>query len=523
MGYTLEQRQQMLQALLGPKITFISGDISPAPAKDPEFIDLDYVDQHMAFDHDKANSRTPYVPALPSGPRLYTPPTASDPNKAMAQQLQAEDFAQFQGLKLGDVSACGITFMPWELAGAYPNIFYVYNPRNLKATPKLFVPTVQFENFLCVVNASVGIRLTIPPGTPGHKFILEFGEGGGPRPRYLGRSSSGTEFNIIRGAIPIPDEVDIGKGTAEAVINDLVRKLDVLNLAKKEVKKEKSAKRREEAKTRRSDGIKSVQRMLGLRPVAGLGARSVSVDEPIPHNCDQDVVFAAVDIEVAEESHGTVLEVGISILDTRDLVDTAPGVNGQNWHPLIKHYHLLVYETRFQRNYKYCHGCPDAFNFGTSETPYLADLGVRVRTLLADPVATPASDPEQRHRTLILVGHDIASDLSYLDHIDVNPGQLPGFLGCADTKDMHQAWRACPDGRNLGAICDDLEILTSNLHNAGNDAAYTLQAMLGLAVRALVDEQQGEDNDSTTAAQKDTRGSDINYAEKFHEGRKERW
>ncbi|KAM0500302.1 hypothetical protein ACHAP9_003509 [Verticillium nonalfalfae] len=402
----------------------------------------------------------------------------------MAQQLRTERFDQFKGLKAGELSAMSLPFTSWELATTYAamyigkanrpraepyfedilegntwDFFYLYNPRSLEEVPKLFVPTVQFEHFLRIVNALAGIRLTIPPGAPGSKFYLEFGEGGSPRPRFLGRSICESDFTNIRLETPVHHADDVGKGISEAVMDDLVRKLYVLKFAKKEAKKEKNAKRREEANTRRLDGIRSVQRMLGLRPIAGVSTRQVDVEQVIPHDRELDAVFAAVDIEVAEESHSVVLEVGISILDTREVINHT---------------------------------------------------------------AAPASNPMQRNRTLILVGHDIAADLNYLQDINVNPGQLQGFLGCADTKDMHQAWRSCPSGRNLGAVCGDLEIPTRNLHNAGNDAAYTLQAMLALAVRARVDEQQREDGEDAGAAT-DMADKRIGFAEKFHEGRSERW
>lgn len=73
--------------------------------------------------------------------------------------------------------------------------------------------------------------------------------------------------------------------------------------------------------------------------------------------------------------------------------------------------------------------------------------------------------------------------------MDVHPWSVPGMIRCLDTKDMHQAWREETQGRSLVFVLQDLDIPSKNLHNAGNDAAYTLRAMLGLAVRAKTDEQ----------------------------------
>lgn len=45
--------------------------------------------------------------------------------------------------------------------------------------------------------------------------------------------------------------------------------------------------------------------------------------------------------------------------------------------------------------------------------------------------------------------------------------------------------------RNLGSILAELDITGWNLHNAGNDAAYTLQAMVKIAIKHLQDREKG--------------------------------
>lgn len=51
-------------------------------------------------------------------------------------------------------------------------------------------------------------------------------------------------------------------------------------------------------------------------------------------------------------------------------------------------------------------------------------------------------------------------------------------------------WRALKrevNPRSLSAILAEIGIAAWNLHNAGNDAVYTLQAMLGIACKHLVE------------------------------------
>lgn len=59
-----------------------------------------------------------------------------------------------------------------------------------------------------------------------------------------------------------------------------------------------------------------------------------------------------------------VTEVGIAVLDTKDIDGIPPGDNGANWFQLIKAYHLRVDEYKGIVNSEFVQGCPHAFNFG---------------------------------------------------------------------------------------------------------------------------------------------------------------
>jgi hypothetical protein len=50
---------------------------------------------------------------------------------------------------------------------------------------------------------------------------------------------------------------------------------------------------------------------------------------------------------------------------------------------------------------------------------------------------------------------------------------------------MWQALKRELSPRNLGNILAEIDIAGWNLHNAGNDAVYTLQAMIGISVKQL--------------------------------------
>lgn len=246
----------------------------------------------------------------------------------------------------------------------------MYNPRESSLNASLLVPTKQFVRFLGVVNARLGIRLTIPEGIPGDKFRVQFGVGGTPCPRYLGRSTRRRDFEAVSNAIPPADEVDLCKRASPIGIDELAQKLNVVNISKAGKKKQKSQKRQREAKERQLDSLQHVQRCLGIRgadrSLIGPDGKVLRLNiwNTMPYKRHSDVVFAAIDIEVAEQSPSTILEIGISILDTLEVVTSPPGENASNWFRVIKSHHLLTYETRFTRNHKFVHGCPDAYDFG---------------------------------------------------------------------------------------------------------------------------------------------------------------
>ncbi len=49
------------------------------------------------------------------------------------------------------------------------------------------------------------------------------------------------------------------------------------------------------------------------------------------------------------------------------------------------------------------------------------------------------------------------------------------------------------DSTKLAAILHDLNLDGWNLHNAGNDAVYTLQAMIGTAIKHVTDKDKPQD------------------------------
>lgn len=86
-------------------------------------------------------------------------------------------------------------------------------------------------------------------------------------------------------------------------------------------------------------------------------------------------------------------------------------------------------------------------------------------------------------RPVILVFHDKLSDLSYLEKLYIKAGDINGLLEVVDTRDIYQHRAKAMNPTKLATVLTDLGIQYRHLHNAGNDAVYTMQALIALAVQ----------------------------------------
>ena len=91
-------------------------------------------------------------------------------------------------------------------------------------------------------------------------------------------------------------------------------------------------------------------------------------------------------------------------------------------------------------------------------------------------------------RKVVIVGHDVESDITAIKTLgyDIRAANKQ-LLEIVDTKDIHRHYRRMQNPASLEKVLMDLGILCRNLHNAGNDAVYTLQALLGLAIKKRLD------------------------------------
>lgn len=202
-----------------------------------------------------------------------------------------------------------------------------------------------------------------------------------------------------------------------------------------------------------------------------------------------------VDVESYERAHHKITEVGVATLDTRELARVPPGQDGENWRDLIRARHFRIKENAHLVNSQFVQGCPDKFDFGESTFVPLSEAPAHVAACFSPPFgARHCNDVEggfgltkseriDEKRNIIFLGHDTLGDVRYLQDLGFDPLKVDNLLEALDTAVMYRVWRREQNPTALGRILHGFDIAGYNLHNAGNDAVFTVQAMLGICVR----------------------------------------
>lgn len=231
--------------------------------------------------------------------------------------------------------------------------FYLYDPTAPSQKPHLLVPTAQLQSFLDVINEKLGIALAIPGGVNSNRFFMRFGEGGTPRPRYLRRVHGERD---LEGGWPHGSISDVQAfWSASQMCRD--RWLEKLKYVSTAPRKDNEQEKRQRTAKRRADRkhmLDEAQTLLGLKQ--GHTVKGGKKGE--------NVIFFCVDIEALERPPNPVSEVGIAVLDSKDIRNIPPGACGRNWWPLIRAHHLRTHEYAGLVNHRFVAGCPDYFDFG---------------------------------------------------------------------------------------------------------------------------------------------------------------
>jgi len=221
---------------------------------------------------------------------------------------------------------------------------------------------------------------------------------------------------------------------------------------------------------------------------------------------DKQGTWCAIDFEDWERDHSAITEFGWSSIHW----DEGKEVENRG-HVIVKEHEKLFNSTYMNVPA----GTRDNYNFGKSQVVTKAALKNFIHELL--------SNMAQQQGPVYLVFHDCGQDIKTLKSKAIDaplenlsyilPDATPdeGFF-VVDTSDLFGALEGeANNRRSLDRVCKHLQIPTTYLHNAGNDAEYTLLCLKSMASGDPVDTQRdkrwpGRLGDSTT-----TRGVKVQF------------
>ncbi|KAF2718391.1 hypothetical protein K431DRAFT_209077, partial [Polychaeton citri CBS 116435] len=213
-----------------------------------------------------------------------------------------------------------------------------------------------------------------------------------------------------------------------------------------------------------------------------------------------DAVLICVDFEAYEHNQSLVTEIGVALLDTVDIPHPARGLKEQDAATpsnsdigsrtsalvdKIKYAHFRPIEYRKLVNRRFLKGCEEGFLFGTTAWISQRDVYRVVESIFQDPsrIAEAADFKADaivnQARNIIIVGHGLSNDTKYMRTFGLDPYRIAKIVRRVDTQVLAGSTKKAQVG--LKRLLSGLGTPGQNWHNAGNDAAFTLQALLAMA------------------------------------------
>ena len=391
--------------------------------------------------------------------------------------------------------------------------------------PLLLIPREEVLGLFEEIYDKFKIPADFPDMTRHPGFVIGFEEEGSPRPRYLGRLTDQVSLLDLEELMPEPGtEPGVPQILEDRTFPAFRRKIEPAILAGKNRQKNAKSKKKQDRVAQKqgwSAQLKRAQCYLGIRPrgmarkqdfhddpnhsyeesqaaqaayekAAGLKLPNLIPTLPAPYPFDKNVVFVCVDVESYERDHKKITEIGISTLDTLDLVNTSPGDGGHDWMKKIRARHFRIAEYAHLNNTDFVTGCADKFEerFGKSEWISINEAPQVIASCFRHPFSAPGQYPSYpadarqvgRHgsgnqylppanvhaakRNIVLVGHETSADIQYLRSIGYDVSNLSNLLEAIDTVDLFRAMKHGQNPSSLGSVLLDLGLIGWNLHNA---------------------------------------------------------
>lgn len=236
-----------------------------------------------------------------------------------------------------------------------------------------------------------------------------------------------------------------------------------------------------------------------LRELLGLAPLHTSQDPHTAANLPQDALIVSIDVEWERRGRRErIVEIGITILDTRNIIDVLPGRHGHDWFAKAETYHYVVNVTwRPWQRMRACLFSDDRYGNVSTIKKHIRKTLQRAAYLRPNPRGPIGHSP----RKIVLVGHSVVRDLQSLYR---SPGLELDFLGtdvfltkpttvfdtfmltvAANKQGAKIRWRGLGWLVNWLGVHPQYRQFDSVIgcHNAGNDAAYAMMALLMYAIR----------------------------------------
>lgn len=211
-------------------------------------------------------------------------------------------------------------------------------------------------------------------------------------------------------------------------------------------------------------GMRTLHTVLGLQSSSSTATDTVpSPPTPLPF---QDTVLIAIDFENIDgikyrSSDALKCQVGLAVLDTKELSCTA-------LDKAITTHSFVVGPSQYVTNTQH------KFMFGKVSEITFSEIRERIESCIP------------RHRNIVVVGHGMGGDLSALQALEVPLSASTIVLDTLNIAKICLGWGQL----SLRNLLSALGCPFDRLHCAGNDAHFTLRALLLIAIAGCSIQEQ---------------------------------
>ncbi|KAL9618561.1 MAG: hypothetical protein Q9160_006745 [Pyrenula sp. 1 TL-2023] len=191
-----------------------------------------------------------------------------------------------------------------------------------------------------------------------------------------------------------------------------------------------------------------------------------------------DVVFVAIDFE-GRIPENPPSEIGIATLDTRDL----KSITTSSTSPSIEAIKSQRYAMNYKQKFPVSH---HTFCFG--HTQYIEPNSGRTRvSVLMESLFIQDKQPNfptsNLYRNIVLVGHNFYAELDTMSSLGIRSEAFSHVVGILDTERIGRKFLEMNEYPGLNLLLRRFDCPYRYLHNAGNDATFTLRVLLLMAAK----------------------------------------